>query len=255
MRIQPRIHRRPGQRQRATERRAHNGITRKRAGGVDTVALREVVGRVDEDGRVARAKGDAGQQRPDPMHGRRARPREPELATGHEDCGDADDADHGFWGRAAGGGVGLMGVDHTADEGFGADDKEAADGEAGEGEPGEAEGPVAGAGEDDGVGDEAEVEDAVDDGNVDVPEDADGLGGDHDEGPAEVDFHELGEGEFVVVVARPVAVVAGFFAAPSCFLFEEGGGVAFFENADEDPADGGDHHDDPVGEAPAEVLG
>ncbi len=255
MRVQPRIHRWPRQGQRAPERRANNSIARERAGGVDAVALRQVVGRVDEDDRVPRAKGDSGQQWPDPVHGRHARPREPELAQRDEDGADADNADHGFRGWPTGGRVGLVSVDHAADEGFGADDEEAADGEAGEGEAGEAEGPVAGAGEDDGVGDEAEVEDAVDDGDVDVPEDADGFGGDHDEGSAEVDFHELGEGEFVVVVAGPVAVVVGFFAAEGCFLFEEGGGIAFFEDADEDPADGSDHHDDPVGEAPAEVLG
>ena len=114
--------------------------------------------------------------------------------------------------------------------------------------------PAADAGEDERVGDEAEVEDAIDDGNVDVPEDADGFGSDHDKGAGEIDFHELGKGEFVVVVAGPVALVASFFAAESGFSFEQCWSISFFEDADEDPADSGNHHDYPICETPAEVL-
>ena len=62
-----------------------------------------------------------------------------------------------------------MGVDHAADEGFGGDDDEGADADAGEGETGDGGRPAADLGEDEGVGDEAEVEDSVDDGDVDVP--------------------------------------------------------------------------------------
>ena len=149
----------------------------------------EVVGAVDEDGGVAGAEGDARKERQDPVHGRSAGPGEPELADGHEDGGDANNADHGFGGNAACFWIYLVRIDHAPDEGFADNDEEAADGEAGEGETAKTEGPAADAGEDDGVGDEAEVEDAVDDGDVEVPENADGFCGDHDEGTGEVDFH------------------------------------------------------------------
>lgn len=130
----------------------------------------QVVAGVDEDGGVAGAEGDAGQQRPDPVHGGgHARPREPQLADGHQHRRYAHDADHGLGGRFARLRVGRVGVDQAAEEGFAGDDEEGADADAGEGEAGDAGGPAAELGEDDGVGDEAEVEDAVDDGDVDVP--------------------------------------------------------------------------------------
>ena len=85
-------------------------------------------------------------------------------------------------------------------------------------------------------------------------EDADGFGKDHDEGSAEVYFQELGEGDFLVVAGPPPGV-AGFFSSQFRLLNKEGGGVGFFEGADEDPGDCGEDHDDPVGPSPAEVLG
>lgn len=95
----------------------------------------EVIGRIDEDGGVARAEGDARQQRPHPVHGGgHARPREPELADGRQHRRDAHDADHGLRGRFAGGGVAGVRVDHAPDEGFGADGEEGADSDAREGE-------------------------------------------------------------------------------------------------------------------------
>lgn len=211
----------------------------------------EVIGRVDEHRRVPRPERDPRQKRPDPMHGHgHARPREPQLADGRQHGGDAHDADHGLRGRFSRGGVGLVRVDHAAEEGFGADDEEGADADADEGEAGDAGGPAAALGEDDGVGDEAEVEDAVDDGDIDVPEDADGFGEGHDEGAAEVDFEQLDE-RFFLVVAGPPAGVAGFLSSSFCFSDEEGGRVGFFERADEYPGDGGEDHDDPVRPAPA----
>lgn len=108
------------------------------------------------------------------MHVWGAGPCEPELADGHGDAGDADGEDHGFgWGLARFR-VGFVAVDDAADERLAADDDERADADAAEGEAADAGGPAAALGEDDGVGDEAEVEDAIDDGDVDVPEDAGG---------------------------------------------------------------------------------
>jgi len=173
MRSQFGIHGWARKRQSATDQGADNRVSSHGAGGVNAVAVREVVAGVDEDGRVARAEGDAGKDGPDPVPGNgHARPGEPELADGREDGGDADDADHGFGRNLAGFGVDFVGVDHAPDEGLGGDDGEGTDADADEGQARDARGPAADLGEDDGVGDEAEVEDAVDDGDVDVPEDA-----------------------------------------------------------------------------------
>lgn len=65
-----------------------------------------------------------------------------------------------------------MRVDEAADERLAEDDDEPADADADVGEPRGARLPAADFSEDDGVGDEAEVEDGVDDGDVEVPEDA-----------------------------------------------------------------------------------
>ncbi len=175
MRPQPRIHGGPGERQGAPDERAHDRVARHGAGGVDAVAVGEVVAGVDEDGGVAGAERDAGQDGPDPVPRRgHARPREPELADGRQHGRDADDADHRFGGDFARFRVALVRVDHAPDERLGGDDGEGADADADKGQARHAGCPAADLGEDDGVRDEAEVEDAVDDGDVDVPEDAGG---------------------------------------------------------------------------------
>lgn len=58
--------------------------------------------------------------------------------------------------------VAGLGVDYAAEEGLRDDGDDGADADAAEGEAGDAGGPAAVLGEDDGVGEEAEVEDAVD---------------------------------------------------------------------------------------------
>lgn len=69
-----------------------------------------------------------------------------------------------------------MGVDEAAASGFEDDGEQVSDADAAEGEAAEAGRPAALVLEDDGVGDEGEVEGAVDDCYVDVPEDAVGRG-------------------------------------------------------------------------------
>ena len=97
MRAEGLIHGGTGERQGATDQGTDDAVAGHGAGGVDAVAVRQVVAGVDEDGRVAGAEGDAGEDGPDPVrrHGH-TRPREPEFADGREDRRDADDADHGF---------------------------------------------------------------------------------------------------------------------------------------------------------------
>ena len=135
MRSQLRIHGRPSKRQRPADERPHDRVSRHGASGVDAVAVGQVIVRVDEDGGVAGAEGDASENRPDPVPGDgHARPSEPELADGREHGGDADDADHGFGRHLAGFRVDSVRVDHAPDEGFGGDDGEGADADADEGQ-------------------------------------------------------------------------------------------------------------------------
>lgn len=135
MRSQFGIHGWSGKRQSATDQGADNRVPRHGAGGVDAVAVCEVVVRVDEDGRVARAEGDAGQDRPDPVPADgHARPGEPKLADRREHRGNADDADHGFGRNLAGFRVDFVSVDHAPDEGLGGDDGEGTDADADEGQ-------------------------------------------------------------------------------------------------------------------------
>ena len=189
MRPQRIIQRRPGQRQRRTRNTPQHRIPRQRRRGVDAVAVQHVVIPVDEQRRVAHAKGHTRQDGPDPVDRLHAGPREPQLAGGDEQRAHAHDEDLGFGRRASRGRVGLVAVDDAADERLAEDDGEGADADAAVGEPGEAGRPAAVLREGDGVGDEAEVEDGVDDGDVDVPEDADGFGDGHDEGATEGTQH------------------------------------------------------------------
>ena len=65
-----------------------------------------------------------------------------------------------------------MGVDHTADQGLGADDEERTDAYAGEGEARDTGGPAADLGEDNWVGDKAKIEDSIDGRNIEIPKNA-----------------------------------------------------------------------------------
>lgn len=124
--------------------------------------MREVVASVDEHGAVPRAEKDARGDGPGPVdRGGITRPREPQLAQGDADARDTYDAHHGF-GRGFAVFVFGVRVDHLPDQTGGADYYHAPDADAGKREPADADGPAAQVGEDDGVGDEAEVEDAVD---------------------------------------------------------------------------------------------
>jgi hypothetical protein len=124
-----------------------------------------------------------------------------------------------FWVR-------FVGINHLADQRFGCYHDQTAHSDSNKRKAADAWTPAAQLGEDYGVGDEAEVEDAVDERDVEVPEDEDGLGEGHDEGSAEVDFEQGQEGLFVVVAA-PVSIVVGFLSSFCRAGPEDGGCVCF----------------------------
>lgn len=52
----------------------------------------------------------------------------------------------------------------------------------------------------------------IDDCNIDIPEDADGLFDRHDERSTQVDFHQFNKAQ-PLIVARPVSLLAGFLSS------------------------------------------
>ena len=66
----------------------------------------------------------------------------------------------------------LVGVDHAANQGLTSDDRETAHSHASKCEPRDPSGPASNASEDDGIGNKFQIEDAVNDGNIDIPENA-----------------------------------------------------------------------------------
>lgn len=168
----PRVHIRAHQGQHTAQDTPNDRVTRHGRRGVHPVTLREVVGRIYEDARVAGAEEDACKDGDDPVDGRRgAGPGEPELAGWNEDGRDAHDGHHGFGGHLARFWVDFVAVDHPADQRFAGDGGEAASADSGKGESGEAQGPAPDLTEDDRISGETEVENAVHDGDVNVPED------------------------------------------------------------------------------------
>lgn len=147
----------------------------------------------------------------------------------------------------------FVGVDHPTDKGFTDDDYQGSCPYPTECQSGNPGGPAPNLTEDNGIGDKAKVENAVNDGYVQIPEDANGFCDGHDEGSRKVDFKELEKRDFLIVAAPP-AGIAGFFAAESGFAFEDGRGICFFDDADENPGDAGDDHYYPVRPAPTKVL-
>ena len=136
------------------------------------ITMRQVITRIDKHSRVPGSERNPRHNRHDPVNGRHARPREPQLAHRHQDPSDAHNADHGLGRDFARFRIFSVGSDDAANERFEANDEKDTDPNAGEGETGKTEGPVTDIHKDDGIGDEAEVEDGVDDCYVDVPENA-----------------------------------------------------------------------------------
>lgn len=147
----------------------------------------------------------------------------------------------------------FVGFNHPTDEGFADNYYQGSRPYPTECQSGDASGPAPYFTEDDWISDEAEIKNAVDYGDVEVPEDTDGFRDGHDEGTRKVDFEEFEKGD-ILIVAAPPAGVAGFFTAESGFALEDGGGICFFKDADENPGDTGDDHHDPVCPAPTKVL-
>ena len=146
-----------------------------------------------------------------------------------------------------------MRVDHPTDKGFTDDDNQRSCPYPTECQSGNPSGPAPNLTEDNGIGDKAEVENAVNDGYVEIPEDADGFLYCHNEGSRKVNLEKVKKGD-LLIVATPPAGVTRFFAAESGFALENGGGICFFDDADENPGDNGDDHYYPVCPAPTKVL-
>jgi len=134
--------------------------------------MNKITTRIDKNRRIPRSKRDTRKQRRNPVHVGRARPCEDQLADRDSHGGYANDTYHAFWWRFACCGIDFVAVDHASDQRFCADGYHAADADSDVGKAGESIAPAAEFGEDDGVGDEAEVHDAVYEGDVDVPENA-----------------------------------------------------------------------------------
>jgi hypothetical protein len=103
---------------------------------------------------------------------RRAGPREPQLTGGEEDGAENDNTGHRLWGHFAGQRVLAVAVDDPAEERLACNGDEDPDADASKGKAAESGGPAALCLEGDWVGDEAKVKNAVDEGNIAVPEDA-----------------------------------------------------------------------------------
>jgi hypothetical protein len=150
---------RAGEGQGAAEDGADERVAGHGGGGVYSISVNEVAGGVDEDGGVAGAEGNAGSDGNSPVdRGRDAGPGKPEFANGAEDRCDADDRHCGFGRGLGGGGIGVVAVDHAANEGLAADSDQAANANSNKGQARETDAPASDLLEDDRVGYETEVE-------------------------------------------------------------------------------------------------
>ena len=215
--------------------------------------MHHVIGRVDEHQAIASAERHSRQNRRDPMHIRRACPREDELADGTAYRRDDDNADHGFGRHITRDRISLVAVDEPAEERLQNDSDERPRSHAHVRKSHQPWLPSSLLGEYDGIGHEAEIHDGVDDGDVQIPEHANGLGERHDDRPLEIELEQRPQRHFLVVAGVPPAIVrlltyAGG-AAP-----QDGGRVRFGNEAVGGEAGEAADHDDPVGPAPAEIL-
>lgn len=136
------------------------------------IATGKVVGCVYEDRGVSCAKRYPCQDGPYPMHRRHAGPRKPQFSDRGQTSTDTNHADHGFRRYLARLGVLLVRIDHPSKQGLATYDYEAPYGQPGKCKSGYTHGPAPDAGEDYGVGNEAKIENAVDDCYVRVPKHA-----------------------------------------------------------------------------------
>lgn len=132
----------------------------------------QVIVAVDENTGVSSSKGYSCKDGDDPMHVRCTRPCEPKFSSSETDCRDTNNADHGFRRYIPGLWVFFVGIDEAATQRFEHNGEQVSNSDAAEGEAAEARGPAALLLKDDGIGDEGEVECAIDDCYVYVPEDA-----------------------------------------------------------------------------------
>jgi hypothetical protein len=77
------------------------------------------------------------------------------------------------------------------------------------------------------VAPEGETEFTINDCNIHVPEDANGLLDCHDEWSAQVHFHQFDKWQ-TVIIARPASLLAALLSSSFGFLLKQGGRVCLF---------------------------
>jgi hypothetical protein len=187
------IHLRPSQRQRTPHGAPQHRIPRQRTRRINPIRMHQIIRRIDKHTAVSRPKRNPRNQRRNPVDVGRAGPRKDHLADRNAHGGDAHDADHGLRVGFPSRGILRVRVDHAAQQRFGENGDYAADADAQIREACEARRPAAELAEDDRVRDEAaegvvlargvgggkgkdvQVQNAVYEGDVYVPEDANGL--------------------------------------------------------------------------------
>jgi hypothetical protein len=149
---------RSGEGEGAAKEGSDKRVPRHGRGGVDAIGVDEVVGGVDEDGRVARSKGYARRDWDGPVNGNRhTGPRKPKFADGTEDGGDADDKHSGLRGWFIGAGFAFVRVNHAADQWLATNRYHTSNPDANEGKTRKSHGPASLTLEDDGVGYKTEI--------------------------------------------------------------------------------------------------
>ena len=135
------------------------------------VTSNQVVVTMQEYQRVSKPIRYPAQYRPYPRDADgHARPRKPQRRSRRQHCGEADDGDTCFWRPLPGLRVDLVQVVDVQVEGVEGDGEDCTNADAAEGETADAGAPPADFGEDDRVGNEAEVEDAVYHSDINGPE-------------------------------------------------------------------------------------
>lgn len=206
------------------------------------VGVHEIVETLQEDRQQAETGEQTGERGHDPMgRGLVSRPAEPEQAAGEGDTAEDDGEETPF--RNGDAAVGFeLAVVRRLGEGDVDTRRDLAEDHAEIGQTAHAGVEVVDLLEDDGIGGEEEVEQAIDEGHVDAQEQNDGFGHEEPQRTAEILGHEFAEIDFDFFLFGVDAPVESSAAEHGCFLFEHDGRVGFLEE-DEVETKGQKSHD------------
>jgi len=93
----------------------------------------------------------------------------------------------------------------------------------------------------------------INDCNIHVPEDANGLLDGHDKWSAQVDFHQFDKAQ-AVIVTRPASLLAALSSSSFGFLLKQGRRVCLSDGPHQDGCDTPKNEDNPIRPAPTKVL-